>query len=286
MIAFACPSCGKKLGVKEELAGKRARCPQCGHAVRIPAAAPQAGPAGNGAGAAPTENPRPPGRAPEVRDDTLSGLVRAAQEGVATSEAAAPPARQGGRRGPESTPASLLEQVRQPGHQEAWARFVSLYTPLIYSWGRQVGLQDQDAADLVQDVFTLLVQKLPEFTYDRHKSFRAWLRTVTLNKWRNNRKRRGGPAALGDAALAEQPGPDRVDAFWETEYHRHLVARALEVMRAEFQPSTWQACWEFVVCGKSAAEVAAQLGLSENAVYIAKCRVLRRLRQELAGLLE
>ena len=62
------------------------------------------------------------------------------------------------------------------------ARFVELYTPLLYYWARRVGLRRQDAADLVQDVFTLLVRKLPEFTYDRNKRFRAWLRTVTLNR--------------------------------------------------------------------------------------------------------
>src|SRR5438874_1167415 len=87
-----------------------------------------------------------------------------------------------------TTPASLLERLRQPFEPEAWARFVSLYTPLIFSWARRVGLQEQDAADLVQEVFVTLLQVLPTFTYDRHRSFRRWLRTVTLNKWRNNRK--------------------------------------------------------------------------------------------------
>src|SRR4051794_7365710 len=72
------------------------------------------------------------------------------------------------------TPASLLEQVRRGGDQQAWERFVRLYPPLLYSWARRVGLQEPDAADLVQDVFALLVQNLPQFAYDRHKSFRAW----------------------------------------------------------------------------------------------------------------
>jgi RNA polymerase sigma-70 factor (ECF subfamily) len=76
-----------------------------------------------------------------------------------------------------------------------------------------------------------------------------------------------------------------VDAFWEDEHHKHLVARALEVMQRDYEHATWKACWAFVVEGRSAAEVAAQFGISENAIYIAKCRVLRRLRQELEGLL-
>src|SRR5438552_17277524 len=79
-----------------------------------------------------------------------------------------------------TTPVSLLERLHQPAADEAWQRFVKLYTPLLYHWACRVGLQGADAADLVQDVLTLLVQKLPEFKYDSQKSFRAWLRTVML----------------------------------------------------------------------------------------------------------
>jgi RNA polymerase sigma-70 factor (ECF subfamily) len=89
----------------------------------------------------------------------------------------------------------------------------------------------------------------------------------------------------GSALLAEQPAPDPVAAFTEEEYRRHVVHRALQLMRADFQPATWQACWEHVVCGRPAAEVAEQLGLTVGAVYAANYRVLRRLRQELEGLL-
>ena len=72
----------------------------------------------------------------------------------------------------------------------------------------------------------------------------------------------------------------------EEEYRRYLVRRALGLMQAEFEPATWKACWEFVVHDRPAAEVAAELGLSVNAVYLAKSRVLRRLRAELRGLLD
>ena len=84
-----------------------------------------------------------------------------------------------------TTSFSLLERLRTPAEQEAWARFVKLYTPLLFRWARGVGLSSEEASDLVQDVLTLLVQKLPEFSYDRQKSFRGWLRTVMLNKWRS-----------------------------------------------------------------------------------------------------
>ena len=187
-----------------------------------------------------------------------------------------------------TTSVSLLERLRQPGDQDAWRRFVKLYSPLIYYWARRQGLDTQDAADLAQEVFALLVQKMPEFTYDAQKSFRAWLRTVTQNKLRDMRKRRppplptGGGSAFGDL-------PDTSDdnaAFELKEHQQQLVRRALRLMQADFQPTTWKACWELVVSERSAAEVAAELGMTEGAVYAAKFRVLARLRDELKGLMD
>jgi RNA polymerase sigma-70 factor (ECF subfamily) len=187
----------------------------------------------------------------------------------------------------DTTHPSLLERVRLSDDQKSWARFVDLYTPLIYSWARQLGLQEADSADLVQEVFALLVEKMPAFAYDRHRSFRAWLRTVTLNKWRDRCRRR----AARPPEVTGQPPPDVPDpAVWpsagEEEDRQRLVARAMELMQSEFAATTWKACWEFVVAGRPAAEVAGELGISENAVHLAKGRVLRRLRRELHGLLD
>jgi len=184
-----------------------------------------------------------------------------------------------------TTSLTLLQRLRQPQEQFAWSRFVELYTPVLFAWARGLGLQESDAADLVQEVFALLVGKLPEFQYDKTKSFRGWLRTVALNQWRAKLRRRSrepSAAALdpdGLAAPAEE-------AFWEQEYRRRLIARALDLMQAEFEPTTWRACWECVVNDRTAPEVAAQLGLKPGAVRAAKFRVLTRLRQELEGLLE
>ncbi len=185
-----------------------------------------------------------------------------------------------------TTPISLLERLQRPGESSAWDRLAELYTPLLYYWARRVGLQEADAADLVQEVFTVLVKKLPEFRYDQDRSFRGWLRKITLNKWRERKRRAGGQSNAGAEPLAELPGPDSAEALWEAEHRRHLTRRALEVMRSEFQPSSWKACWETVVSGRPAAEVAAELGLSVGAVRAAKFRVLHRLRQELEGLLD
>ena len=185
------------------------------------------------------------------------------------------------------TPASLLERLKQPAPHDAWDRFVQLYSPFIFHWARQAGLQSADAADLVQGVLITLIQKLPEFTYDRQKSFRAWLRTITLNHWRDFCRRRAVRACQGISDdLPEVAVSGGQDSFAEAEYRTHLVARALELMRSEFQPTTWRACWEFVACGRSVAEIARELGISANAVYMAKSRVLTRLREELKDLLE
>jgi RNA polymerase sigma-70 factor (ECF subfamily) len=184
------------------------------------------------------------------------------------------------------TPVSLLERLRGPADPVAWERFVRLYTPLIYAWGRRAGLQPADAADLVQDVLTILVRKLTEFTYDKDRSFRGWLRLVTLNKWRDRGRRRAARPAEADGDQLEAIAAPAEDSFAEVEYRQLLVARALELMQAEFQPATWKACWELVVNSRPAADVAHELGLSENAVYLAKGRVLRRLRRELEGLLD
>ena len=185
-----------------------------------------------------------------------------------------------------STSVSLLMRLRQAIDQESWTRFVKLYTPLLYHWGRRAGLTCEDAADLVEDVLLILIQKLPSFNYDPQGSFRGWLRTVTLNKWRENLRRRDVAIRSNGVALTQLATDDPQDLFEEQEYRQYLVGRALELMQHEFEPSTWRACWQCVVDGQPAADVARQLGLTVNAVYLAKSRVLRRLSQELKGLLE
>jgi RNA polymerase sigma-70 factor (ECF subfamily) len=178
----------------------------------------------------------------------------------------------------------LLERLQQPTEQRAWDRFVQLYTPLLSLWARRLGLQDHDADDLVQDVFTVLVRKLPEFRYDPQQRFRGWLWTVTVNKFRE--RRRQAVLAAAGAPLPEEAEPDVAEVISETEYREYLGRRALELMRAELEPATWQAFWEYVINERTAADVARELNMTENAVYLTKGRVLRLLRRELAGLLD
>lgn len=131
-----------------------------------------------------------------------------------------------------------------------------------------------------------LVQTLPTFHYDRHGHFRAWLRTVLLNKLRDRRRREARAKSARAQHLSQAELPEGAEAFWEAEYQQELTGRALRLMQEKFASSTWKACWETVVEGRSPSDVAQELGISENAVYVAKCRVLRKLRQELSGLIE
>jgi RNA polymerase sigma-70 factor (ECF subfamily) len=186
------------------------------------------------------------------------------------------------------TPVTLLERLRRPNEQAAWERFVHLYTPLLSLWAHRLGLHGPDADDLLQDVFSLLVRKLPEFRYDPKQRFRGWLWTITLNKARDRLRRRPADAVLADNDVLDRlpSGEDPGEALDEEEYRSYLVGRALDLMQAEFQPTTWKAFWESTAAERPAADVAAELGISVGAVYTAKSRVLRRLRQELQGLLE
>lgn len=183
-----------------------------------------------------------------------------------------------------TTPPSLLEQIRNPSADRAWERFVSLYTPYLFSLVRRAGVGREEASDVVQDVFLLLTRKMPDFEYNAQLSFRAWLRTMVRNRLHEIGRRRSVsmPFSANEIDLEDSAEADSVE---EREYRSHLIARALEVMQRDFAPTTWKACWEHVVSSRTALEVAAELGISEGAVYVAKFRVLRRLREELNGLL-
>ena len=185
------------------------------------------------------------------------------------------------------TSTSLIRQLQRPGQNQAWRRFIDLYMPLLYCWTRKMRVPVADADDLVQEVFVVPVRKLPEFEYDPALSFRGWLRTVTLNKWREILRRRELFAPNGPGGPLENlAAPEDDPSFWDVE-HRQLVARRyLELIRDEFQPPTWKACWECVVEGRAAPEVAAELNLTPGAVRAAKFRVLTRLRAELRDLLD
>jgi len=183
----------------------------------------------------------------------------------------------------EATSLSLLERLGRPTDQSAWRRFVELYTPLLLAYGRRLGLSADDAADLAQEVLVHMVGRLADFAHDGRRSFRAWLKVVARNCWLNRRDRH---RACRLDAVPEPAVADDAEAVIERDYLHSVARRALRLMQTDFEPATWRACWETAVEGRPAAEVAAELGLTAGAVYVARSRVLARLRQELAGLVE
>ncbi len=174
------------------------------------------------------------------------------------------------------TSQSLLERLRQFGDEASWTRFTALYTPLLYSWARRLVAVPEDAADLVQDVFTAVVRQLPEFHYDAGKSFRAWLRTILLNRWRTH-CRRPAPAPLADEPAQEDPGLALIDEQDEADYRRYLLRQTLALLQSEFSSTFWRAFEEHVLADRPAEEVAAHLGISPGTVYVAKSRIVRAL---------
>lgn len=184
-----------------------------------------------------------------------------------------------------TTSISLLSRVSDTSDAEAWGRFVELYAPMIHLWGVKQGLREADAADLVQDILTTLVTKLPDFKYDKNLRFRGWLYRITLNRARDWYRRKENQQSIGLESFAESIAGDACEGvFEEKEYQQFLVLRIREIMQGEFEESTWQAFWLNVADGKSAPEISALLGMSENAVRLAKFRVLKRLRAEFDGL--
>jgi RNA polymerase sigma-70 factor (ECF subfamily) len=192
------------------------------------------------------------------------------------------------------TPISLLERLEDGNDQSAWRRLDALYRPLICRWVlRDPALRDE-ADDLAQEVMGVLVRELPDFRRQRVGSFRRWLRLVTHNQVQTfHRKQRRRPRAVGEAGeddpLAQLADPNsELSRLWDQEHDRHVLRRLLELLEsdAQFEPATLAAFRRVVFEDVKPAVAAEELGLSVNAVLLAKSRILKRLRQESEGLLD
>lgn len=185
-----------------------------------------------------------------------------------------------------TTRASLLFRLRDSKDHEAWVEFVEIYEPAVYRQLRKCGLQDADARELMQELFVAVSRQLPRWELSKERgSFRGWLRRVTRNlviNWMKNGQRRivawGGPESQSlFEDLAAKDSPE--SAEFDCELRRSIFQRASEIVRQEQSPKAWQAFWATAVEGKTPGNVAADLGMSEVAVRVAKCRVLARLKE-------
>ncbi len=192
------------------------------------------------------------------------------------------------------TPATrhtLIVKLRDPADAGAWHEFVAIYEPLVYGLARRKGLQDADARDLCQEVFRTVSQAIDRWEVDPSRgSFRGWLSRIARNLLVNFLTRRpyrfrGSGSTSVQELLEAQPADDpSATALFEAEYRRRLFRWAADEVKGAFSPTTWDAFWQTAVEGRPPGDVAPELGLSVGAVYIARSRVLARLRNRIGEL--
>ncbi len=185
------------------------------------------------------------------------------------------------------TRASLILRLKNDADQAAWGEFVAIYRPIVYRLARRKGLQDADAEDLAQQVLASVAAAVSRWDPDQARSrFRTWLHRIAQNRIINALTRpKPDRAAGGDSAeqaLADQPAGGVDSELLRDERRRQVLHWAARDIRGEFAPDTWLAFWRTAVEGRSPEAVAAELGKTVGAVYTARSRVMRRLRDKVA----
>src|SRR5215471_15126879 len=190
------------------------------------------------------------------------------------------------------TSVSMLERLAGAPTDDDWRRLDDLYRPLLRAWMARAGVPASDVDDLAQDVLVVVFREIAAFEWRGQGAFRAWLRTILAHRVRHHfRGEKYRPTATGDSdflrRLDELESPDSaLSRLWDREHDEHVAASLLRRVKGDFAPATWQAFLRHALEGEPAARVAEELGLSLNSVLLAKSRVLKRLRQELAGFVE
>ena len=191
----------------------------------------------------------------------------------------------------QETSMSLLLRIREQDDEADWQRFIDLYKPLVLGWGKRFDLRDADLDDLFQETLTIVRRRIDSFSKDAPgQSFRKWLYVVVRNKTMDFHRQKGQqPQAHGGTTVLQalQQIPEDEPEEWSVaEMSDHaLLARALKLVEAEFEPRTWKAFWLSKVEDLSTETIAEQLVMSKGAVRKARFRVLHRLRNELDGLM-
>lgn len=190
------------------------------------------------------------------------------------------------------TSVSLLDRLAGTPSDEDWRRLHDLYRPLLRAWMARAGVSEADFDDLTQEILVVVFKGVAGFERQGQGAFRSWLRTILANRVRDYfRGQRYRPVVTGDSdfllRLNEMESPaSELSRLWDQEHDEHVVRSLLRRVQGDFAPGTWQAFRRHVLEGDPAARVAEELGLSLNSVLLAKSRVLKRLRQELAGIVE
>ncbi len=186
-----------------------------------------------------------------------------------------------------STALSLLDRLRE-GDAESWKRMNELYAPLMRSWLQPHHIQPADIHDLTQNAFAVVLRRLPDFEHNgRPGAFRTWLRGIIDNVLRDHRRAANRRPVADAALLDELADPEsELNRRWDAEHDRYVLRGLLRLVEPEFTPATWAAFVQTALDSRPAADVATELGLTVNAVHIARSRVLARLRQEASTILD
>jgi RNA polymerase sigma-70 factor (ECF subfamily) len=186
------------------------------------------------------------------------------------------------------TSVSLLGRLADSPTDDDWRRLDDLYRPLLRAWTARAGVPASDADDVVQEVLHVVSTKIGEFERHREGSFRAWLRTILKNKLTDYfRDQNRQPTDSCGIDLDELGSPDStLSKIWKREHDEHVLKKLLARVQGDFTPKTWEAFRRYVMEAEPAKQVAEALGVTLNCVLLAKSHVLKRLRQEAAGLVE
>lgn len=195
--------------------------------------------------------------------------------------------RQFGRTSVNSAPAtraSLLLRLRDGDDQQAWIEFTSLYEPVIYAMTRRRGLQDADAREIVQEVLWSVARRIEKFDVQQGGSFRGWLSTITRNatidRMRELSSRRETNSASGQGiAIHELVAAEPIEDEFETEHRQQLFRLAASEIRGRIDETNWTAFWRSMIEGDPIDQVAQDLNITRGAVYVARCRVIKRIRR-------
>lgn len=185
------------------------------------------------------------------------------------------------------TPLSLLDRLLNHDDADAWRHFALIYEPLLRRWvGRNVS-QPAATDDIVQEVLAALLEGLPKFQHNlRPGAFRSWLKSITIHRIRRHwRTEQITARYLSQIEDLEDPN-SKLSRVWDDEHDRHLLGVLLDRIQPEFDPRTWAIFQRVVIDGVSPRDVAREFASSANAVYIAKARILKRLRLEGRGLID
>ncbi|MFK8111042.1 MAG: RNA polymerase sigma factor [Rubripirellula sp.] len=182
------------------------------------------------------------------------------------------------------TRASLLLRLGDPANETAWAEFLEIYEPLLFRLASRWGLQAADAQEVVQETLLGVSKSIQSFgPVERKGAFRSWLATITRNKLvdhlsKRSRQEQGSGDTDVHHWLCEQAGETSSVSLWDIQQKQQVYRWAAEKVSSQVSETTWQAFERTAVDGEPVKQVADELGIREGMVYVARSRVMTRLR--------